>query len=101
MQSKGVLEAVSSIAEQQYLSYFEHLDSYDLTKIIRLLLKCGQMSTSDESIQDMYEITFLKTYRSLLDLASRSQLNNSRMSKFKSYEKLYHSLEYKHKMRTS
>lgn len=92
MQSNGVLEKISSFDQMEYLSYFELLDTPDYTKIARMLLKCGQMSTSDEKIQKMYEATFLKTYKSFLDLASRSPLNESRMSKFRSYEKLYRSL---------
>ncbi|ATV19221.1 hypothetical protein CFN58_31290 [Pseudomonas avellanae] len=99
MQTRSVLEGIYHKDDKDYTLYLESLDSYNLTKIVRMLLKCGQITTSNEITQDMYELVFIKTYRSLSELASRSQLNKSRMSKFQGFEKLYRSLEDQHKKR--
>ncbi|MFA0929257.1 hypothetical protein RA263_02685 [Pseudomonas syringae pv. tagetis] len=101
MQTRGILEGIYQANEEEYISYFESLDNSNLTKIVRMLLKCGQVTTSNEITQEMYERVFIKTYRSLLELASRSQLNKSRVSKYQSFEKLYRSLEDQYQKRAA
>lgn len=75
--------------EAEYYDYFSSLDDYNLTHYVRLCLKCGQVSSPEQHIQNSYSEIFVKTYRCLLKLSEVSLLNKSRMGKFKGYEKLF------------
>lgn len=100
MQKRNTLEKISSASDDDYMKYLSTLDDTEFSNIVRMLLKCGQVSTSEETTQSMYNLVFLKTYRALLALASRSSLNQSRMSKFDQYRKLYLSIDKKMKQET-
>ncbi|MNG29362.1 hypothetical protein D3C84_1147790 [compost metagenome] len=54
-----------------------------------MCLKCGQVSSPEQHIQNSYNEIFVKTYRCLMKLSEVSLLNKSRMGKFKGYEKLF------------
>ncbi|WP_143483082.1 hypothetical protein [Pseudomonas congelans] len=101
MQVHGIIEGLSLVDEKEYSNYLATLESSQLTNIVRMLLKCGNVVTHDTDTQKAYKLTFLKTYRSLLELASRSQLNKTRMAKFLTYEKLYQRLELEFKQQES
>ncbi|WP_366548312.1 hypothetical protein, partial [Pseudomonas amygdali] len=100
---RGRLLKELSVPRVGTVGYFcsASLENSELTNIVRMLLKCGNVVTHDTDAQKAYKLTFLKTYRSLLELASRSQLNKTRMVKFLSYEKLYQRLELEIKQQES
>lgn len=75
--------------EDEYYEYFSTLNDYNFTNYVRMCLKCGQISSPEQHIQNSYSEIFVKTYRCLVKLSELSLLNKSRMSKFKGYEKLY------------
>lgn len=75
--------------EDEYYEYFSTLNDYNFTNYVRMCLKCGQISSPEQHIQNSYSEIFVKTYRCLVKLSDLSLLNKSRMSKFKGYEKLY------------
>lgn len=75
--------------EAEYYEYFSSLDDYNLTHYVRMCLKCGQVASPEQHIQNSYSEIFVKTYRCLIKLSEASLLNKSRMGKFKGYEKLF------------
>ncbi len=95
VQKRNVLEQLAVASEDEYIDFLTSYEGYELTHIVRMLLKCGQVSTSDDVRQLMYEEVFVKTYRALLKLAGGSRINQARMSKFLGFSKLYAETEKK------
>lgn len=91
--STDVRNSVAKKTEAEFYDYFSNLDDYNLTNYVRMCLKCGQVSSPDDVIQDSFNEIFVKTYRCLMKLSELSLLNKARMSKFKGYEKLYSQIE--------
>ena len=91
--STDVRKSAAKKTEAEYYDYFSSLDDYNLTHYVRMCLKCGQVSSPEQHIQNSYNEIFVKTYRCLLKLSEVSQLNKSRMGKFKGYEKLFAQIE--------
>jgi len=91
--STDVRNSVAKKTEDEFYDYFSNLDDYNLTNYVRMCLKCGQVSSPDDVIQDSFNEIFVKTYRCLMRLSELSLLNKARMSKFKGYEKLYSQIE--------
>lgn len=91
--STDVRNSVAKKTEAEFYDYFSNLDDYNLTNYVRMCLKCGQVSSPDDVIQDSFNEIFVKTYRCLMRLSELSLLNKARMSKFKGYEKLYSQIE--------
>ncbi|MDT9631077.1 hypothetical protein F6S08_07510 [Pseudomonas sp. JV449] len=84
-----VRNSAAKKTEAEYYDYFSSLDDYNLTHYVRMCLKCGQISSPEQHIQNSYNEIFVKTYRCLMKLSEVSLLNKSRMGKFKGYEKLF------------
>lgn len=91
--SADIRNSVAKKTEAEFYDYFSNLDDYNLTHYVRMCLKCGQVSSPDDVIQDSFNAIFVKTYRCLMKLSELSLLNKARMSKFKGYEKLYSQIE--------
>jgi hypothetical protein len=89
IQGRNILEQLAKATEHEYFEYLSTLDDYQFTNIARMLLKCGQVSTSDDARQKLYNDVFLKTYSTLVNLSEQSRLNKARMSKFYGFAKLY------------
>ncbi|MBA5956723.1 hypothetical protein GIB64_04710 [Pseudomonas lactis] len=87
--STDVRNSAAKKTEAEYYDYFSSLDDYNLTHYVRMCLKCGQVSSPEQHIQNSYSEIFVKTYRCLMKLSEVSLLNKSRMGKFKGYEKLF------------
>lgn len=91
--SADIRNSVAKKTEAEFYDYFSNLDDYNLTHYVRMCLKCGQVSSPDDVIQDSFNAIFVRTYRCLMKLSELSLLNKARMSKFKGYEKLYSQIE--------
>lgn len=91
--SADIRNSVAKKTEAEFYDYFSNLDDYNLTNYVRMCLKCGQVSSPDDVVQDSFNEIFVKTYRCLMRLSELSLLNKARMSKFKGYEKLYSQIE--------
>lgn len=89
IQKRNVLEQLAVAREDEYIDFLTSYEGYELNHIVRMLLKCGQVSTSDYARQLMYEEVFVKTYRALLKLAEGSRINQARVSQFQGFSKLY------------
>ncbi|KAB5618669.1 hypothetical protein F7234_23080 [Pseudomonas putida] len=95
VQKRNVLEQLAKASDSEYIAFLTSYEGYELNHIVRMLLKCGQVSTSDDIRQQMYEEVFVKTYRALLKLAAESRINQTRMSQFEKFSKLYAQAEEK------
>ena len=87
--STDVRNSAARKTDAEYYDYFSSLDDYNLTHYVRMCLKCGQVSSPEQHIQNSYSEIFVKTYRCLMKLSEVSLLNKSRMGKFRGYEKLF------------
>ncbi|WLI30727.1 hypothetical protein PSH61_06360 [Pseudomonas rhodesiae] len=92
-ENTDVRNSVAKKTEAEFLEYFSSLDDYNFTNLVRMCLKCGQVSSPDNDIQDSYHDIFFKMYRCLMKMCEGSPLNKARMSKFQGYEKLYAQIE--------
>ncbi|MFL1475470.1 P-loop NTPase fold protein [Pseudomonas grimontii] len=92
-ENTDVRNSVAKKTEAEFLEYFSSLDDYNFTNLVRMCLKCGQVSSPDNDIQDGYHDIFFKMYRCLMKMCEGSPLNKARMSKFQGYEKLYAQIE--------
>ncbi|MEE8873655.1 P-loop NTPase fold protein [Pseudomonas helleri] len=92
-ENTDVRNSVAKKTEAEFLEYFSSLDDYNFTNLVRMCLKCGQVSSPDKDIQDGYHDIFFKMYRCLMKMCEGSLLNKARMSKFQAYEKLYAQIE--------
>lgn len=92
-ENTDVRNSVAKKTEAEFLEYFSSLDDYNFTSLVRMCLKCGQVSSPDNDIQDGYHDIFFKMYRCLMKMCEGSPLNKARMSKFQGYEKLYAQIE--------
>ena len=92
-ENTDVRNSVAKKTEAEFLEYFSSLDDYNFTNLVRMCLKCGQVSSPDNDIQDGYHDIFFKMYRCLMKMCEGSPLNKARMGKFQGYEKLYAQIE--------
>ncbi|WP_439863043.1 P-loop NTPase fold protein [Pseudomonas antarctica] len=92
-ENTDVRNSVARKPEEEFLAYFSNLNDYNFTNLVRMCLKCGQVSSPDKDIQGGYHDIFYKTYRCLMKMCEGSFLNKARMSKFQGYEKLYAQIE--------
>lgn len=74
---------------EEFYEYFRSLNSKDLTRHARTLLKCGEVSSPEKDIMEDFKIIFMKTYAALLKLSELTPLNRVRMTKFRNYEDIY------------
>lgn len=88
-----VRNSVAKKTDAEFLEYLSNLNDYNFTNYVRMCLKCGQVGSPDQDIQDSFNSIFVKTYRCLITMCGGSLLNKARMSKFKGYEKLYAQIE--------
>lgn len=84
-----VRNSVAKKTDGEFYEYFSSLNDENLTHYVRMCLKCGQVASPEQHIQNSYSQIFLKTFRCLERLSEVSLLNKARMSKFKGYETLY------------
>lgn len=85
----NIRNSVAKKTDDQFYEYFSSLDNEHLTHYVRMCLKCGQVGSPGQHIQNSYSQIFVKTFRCLERLSEVSLLNKARMSKFKGYETLY------------
>ncbi|MFU6490337.1 hypothetical protein ACM8AO_15275 [Pseudomonas aeruginosa] len=85
----NVRNSVAHKSDDEFYEYFSTLDDENLTRYVRMCLKCGQVGSPEQRIQNSYSEIFVKTFRCLTRLSEVSLLNKARMRKFKGYEKLY------------
>jgi len=78
--------------DDDFYEYFSSLNSKDLTRHARALLKCGEVSSPEKDIMDDFRIIFMKTYTALLKLSELTPLNRVRMNKFRNYDDVYKEL---------
>lgn len=85
----NVRNSTAKKTDDDFYEYFSSLDDEQLTNYVRMCLKCGQVSSPEQHIQNSYHEIFVKMFRCLKRLSEVSSLNKARMSKFKGYETLY------------
>lgn len=85
----NVRNSVARKSEDEFYEYFSSLDNEYLTHYVRMCLKCGQVRSPEQGIQNSFNNIFVKTYRCLTRLSEVSLLNKARVGKFKGYEELY------------
>ncbi|AOE78038.1 hypothetical protein A7318_05410 [Pseudomonas lurida] len=84
---------IAQKSDDEFYEYFASLDSKDLTRHARALLKCGEVRSPEKDITDDFRAIFMKTYSALLRLSELTPLNRARMSKFRNYEDVYKSFK--------